>query len=79
VSIHQLAGQKVRPADYPDLEMIKKAYEKIVPDPDSEEQRVSFGTSGHRGKAADGSFTDAHVAAILPGARPYCAGDLHSP
>mgnify|MGYP000845161102 FL=1 len=65
VSIHQLAGQKVRPADYPDLEMIKKAYEKIVPDPDSEEQRVSFGTSGHRGKAADGSFTDAHVAAIV--------------
>ncbi|MBS5718607.1 MAG: alpha-D-glucose phosphate-specific phosphoglucomutase, partial [Megasphaera micronuciformis] len=57
VSVHPLAGQRVRACDYPDLEEIKEAYNKTIPCMDEPAQRVSFGTSGHRGKATDGSFT----------------------
>jgi phosphoglucomutase len=34
------------------------------PDPDDPLQRVAFGTSGHRGTSADGSFNEDHVLAI---------------
>jgi len=33
------------------------------PDPANPAQRVSFGTSGHRGSALAGSFNEAHIAA----------------
>ncbi len=35
-----------------------------VPDPSMPEQRVSFGTSGHRGSAFEKSFNEWHVLAI---------------
>jgi phosphoglucomutase len=35
-----------------------------VPDPAEAAQRVSFGTSGHRGSSFDGSFNEWHVLAI---------------
>ena len=65
VSVHPLAGQRVRACDYPDLEQIKKAYNETIPCIDEPAQRVSFGTSGHRGKAMDGSFTALHVGAVV--------------
>jgi phosphoglucomutase len=34
------------------------------PDLDDPQQRVLFGTSGHRGTPLDGSFTEAHILAI---------------
>ena len=34
------------------------------PDPADPAQRVSFGTSGHRGSALHGTFNEAHVLAI---------------
>ena len=40
------------------------AYYANRPDPDNPAQRVSFGTSGHRGNAFQGSFNDDHIAAI---------------
>jgi phosphoglucomutase len=40
------------------------AYYTMHPDPARREQRVAFGTSGHRGSSLNGSFTDAHIAAI---------------
>jgi len=40
------------------------AYYANRPDPDNTAQRVSFGTSGHRGNAFHGSFNDDHIAAI---------------
>lgn len=36
-----------------------------APDPRIPAQRVAFGTSGHRGRALDGSFNQHHVAAIV--------------
>jgi phosphoglucomutase len=40
------------------------AYYTEVPDPSVPEQRVAFGTSGHRGSAFAKSFNEAHVLAI---------------
>ena len=40
------------------------AYYANRPDPDDPAQRVSFGTSGHRGNAFHASFNDDHIAAI---------------
>ena len=35
-----------------------------TPDLDNAAERVSFGTSGHRGSSLRGSFTEAHILAI---------------
>ena len=40
------------------------AYYSNRPDPENPGQRVSFGTSGHRGSAFHSSFNDDHIAAI---------------
>ena len=40
------------------------AYYSLHPDPEVSAQRVSFGTSGHRGNSFAGSFNDDHIAAI---------------
>src|SRR5215207_9110677 len=53
------AGQLPEEADLVDLERLLTAYhERPASEP------VAFGTSGHRGTSLDGSFTEAHVAAI---------------
>ena len=40
------------------------AYYTQNPDPDDPNQRVAFGTSGHRGTSLEGSFNEDHVLAI---------------
>jgi phosphoglucomutase len=40
------------------------AYYALRPDPDIPEQRVSFGTSGHRGSSFDCAFNEWHILAI---------------
>jgi phosphoglucomutase len=47
-----------------DVQRLERAYYDGRPDPANPAQRVSFGTSGHRGTPLDGSFTAAHVLAI---------------
>jgi phosphoglucomutase len=51
----------VKPIDPAGL--VREYYERR-PDPADPAQRVSFGTSGHRGTPLDGSFTEAHILAI---------------
>ena len=43
---------------------LAREYFETRPDPDNPAQRVSFGTSGHRGSPRDGSFTETHILAI---------------
>ena len=43
---------------------LEREYHERKPDPSDPAQRVSFGTSGHRGTPLDGSFTEAHILAI---------------
>ncbi|MGE1063079.1 phosphoglucomutase [Megasphaera paucivorans] len=64
MGVHYLAGTKVRKEDYIDLQAIKNDYITIHPDSSNPHQQVRFGTSGHRGQAGNGSFTEDHVAAV---------------
>src|SRR4029077_13862323 len=41
------------------------------PDPSKSDQRVSFGTSGHRGSPLNGSFNEAHILAITQAVCEY--------
>jgi phosphoglucomutase len=63
-AIHPLAGQQA-PADrLIDVGKLTTEFFERRPDPNNPRQRVSFGTSGHRGTPRDGSLTAAHVTAI---------------
>jgi phosphoglucomutase len=62
--IHPLAGQPAPHSVLVDIPRLITAYYSERPDPAIGAQRVAFGTSGHRGISFDGSFNDAHVAAI---------------
>ncbi len=61
---HDRAGQVAGLEDLIDVPALISAYYTDRPDPAELPQRVAFGTSGHRGSAADVSFNDAHIAAI---------------
>jgi len=62
--IHPLAGQRAPLSALVDVSLLVTAYFETQPDPGVAAQRVVFGTSGHRGSAFDGSFTEWHVLAI---------------
>jgi phosphoglucomutase len=63
-SISPLAGQPAPPEILVDLGRLERAYYDHAPDADNPDERVSFGTSGHRGSSLRGSFTEAHILAI---------------
>ncbi|MQA78886.1 MAG: alpha-D-glucose phosphate-specific phosphoglucomutase [Streptosporangiales bacterium] len=60
---HPRAGTPAEPADLVDVARLVTAYYAEHPDPAVPEQRVAFGTSGHRGSAFDAAFNDDHIAA----------------
>ncbi len=64
MSEHARAGQQAEDEDLVDVGALLDAYADIRPEPDQPAQQVAFGTSGHRGSSLDGSFNDAHIAAI---------------
>ena len=64
MTIHPLAGKPAPPELLIDVSQLEKAYYERQPDPDDPNQRVSFGTSGHRGSPLEGSFNEAHILAI---------------
>ena len=47
-----------------DLARLERDYSERCPDLADPNQRVSFGTSGHRGSSLRGTFTEAHILAI---------------
>jgi phosphoglucomutase len=58
------AGQPATAADLVDVSALVTAYFSEHPDPGEPSQRVSFGTSGHRGSSLRLSFNSDHIAAI---------------
>ena len=64
VGMHERAGLQAEQSDLIDLEQLLAAFTEVVPDPTQAEQRVVFGTSGHRGSSLSASFNEAHIAAI---------------
>ena len=47
-----------------DIPKLITAYYTGIPDPEVREQRVAFGTSGHRGSSLSNSFNERHILAI---------------
>jgi phosphoglucomutase len=52
------------PSDLVNIPRLVTAYYTGRPDPAVPEQRVAFGTSGHRGSAFSNSFNESHILAI---------------
>ncbi len=59
-----LAGKPATAAPLADIPRLVTAYFSEVPDVAVPEQRVAFGTSGHRGSALTRTFNESHVLAI---------------
>ena len=62
--IHPRAGQLPILSDLANIPRLVSAYFTDAPDPAIREQRVSFGTSGHRGSSLHCSFNERHILAI---------------
>jgi len=73
--MHNRAGQRALPEDLTDIDALLAAYHDTTPDPSEATQRVEFGTSGHRGSSLDGSFNDAHIAAMTQAIVQYRANE----
>jgi len=59
-----VAGQLPDPSSLIDVDRLAAAYYEDQPNPSVAEQRVSFGTSGHRGSSLTRTFNEMHVLAI---------------
>jgi len=64
MNLSPFAGKPATPAMLVDVPRLVTAYYSGVPDSSLPEQRVAFGTSGHRGSAFENSFNERHVLAI---------------
>jgi phosphoglucomutase len=63
-NISPLAGKPAPKELLVDVARLEKEYFERRPDLDDPTQRVSFGTSGHRGSPLRGTFNEAHILAI---------------
>ena len=64
MTVSPLAGRLPDPATLVDVDALAAAYHERQPDPSVPGERVSFGTSGHRGSSLHGTFNEGHVLAI---------------
>ncbi|HXC13872.1 MAG TPA: phosphoglucomutase (alpha-D-glucose-1,6-bisphosphate-dependent) [Stellaceae bacterium] len=64
MTVSPLAGKPAPEEVLVDLARLERDYYQCRPDLDDREQRVAFGTSGHRGSPFRGSFSEAHILAI---------------
>jgi phosphoglucomutase len=68
---HPLAGKPAPKELLIDVARLRKLYFDERPDPSVPEQRVAFGTSGHRGSALRCAFNEAHILAITQAVCEY--------
>ena len=64
MNISPLAGKIAVSQMLVDIPRLVTAYYTGIPDPSVSEQRVAFGTSGHRGSSLTNSFNENHILAI---------------
>jgi phosphoglucomutase len=64
MDVNPLAGKLADPTTLINVPKLVTAYYTETPDPSVPEQRVSFGTSGHRGSAFENAFNEWHILAI---------------
>ena len=73
MAIHPLAGKPAPLEILINVEELERAYYERVPDINNPHERVSFGTSGHRGSPLDGSLNEAHILAMTQAICDYRA------
>ena len=64
MKVSPFAGKPAEPAMLVNVPRLVTAYYTETPDPSVPEQRVAFGTSGHRGSAFEKAFNEWHILAI---------------
>src|SRR5262245_29386539 len=69
------AGTPAQPEDLVDIATLVTAYYSEHPDVSIPEQRVAFGTSGHRGSALSVSFNEDHIVATTQAICEYRAAN----
>ncbi|MDR2644033.1 MAG: phosphoglucomutase (alpha-D-glucose-1,6-bisphosphate-dependent) [Planctomycetaceae bacterium] len=74
MTIHFLAGKIAPKSILIDTALLERSYFENVPDTKLPEQRVVFGTSGHRGTPVEASFTESHILAIVQAICDYRSG-----
>lgn len=72
--IHPLAGKPAPENLLIDVSRLEREYFERKPDTSDPTQLVAFGTSGHRGTPANGTFTEAHILAIAQAICEYRRG-----
>ena len=65
------AGQVASTSDLVDVAHLVTAYYASTPDPSDPDQRVVFGTSGHRGSSLRNAFNETHILAITQAVCDY--------
>ena len=71
MAVSPLAGKLPPKELLIDVDALTRAYYDRGPDPSRPEQRVSFGTSGHRGSPLDSTFNEAHILAVMQAVCDY--------
>ena len=71
MSKHPLAGKPCPPELRTDIPKLIRSYFTTEVDPADPAQKVSFGTSGHRGSSLKGTFQEDHIAAIVQAVCDY--------
>jgi phosphoglucomutase len=73
MAIHPNAGKPVAKEDLTDVAELISLYYETQPDASNPDEKVAFGTSGHRGSSLKKSFTEDHIMAIAQAICEYRA------
>jgi phosphoglucomutase len=71
--MNERAGTPAQASDLVDVDALRRAYYELEPDVSIPEQRVVFGTSGHRGSSLNTAFNENHIAATTQAIVEYRA------
>ena len=71
MAIHERAGTLALPADLVNIPKLMSYYYRMIPNVEDVQQKVTFGTSGHRGCAFKSSFNQNHIWAIAQAVVDY--------
>jgi phosphoglucomutase len=71
MSIHPFAGKPAPKSILINVPELISAYYSLTPAPQQSAERVSFGTSGHRGSSLKRSFNEAHILAVTQAVCDY--------
>ena len=71
MAVHELAGKQAPLSLLTNIPRLMANYYSLHIDPKEVTQRVSFGTSGHRGTSGSSSFNEGHILAISQAVAEY--------